>query len=276
MSKTQPSDVDRTARPDVEFTTAPARSVRRATLYAMTYSPWSEKARWALDHHRVPYEYKLYTPMLGEPLLRLRALRSRTWPKRVTVPALLAEGSIHLDSLQIALYAERNGSNFNLFRDTTAVTRWNDLSERALQAARILSTARALADREAQVEFLPPFITGALRPKMTWLARFGAHYLERKYRFDASKLDAARATYREALLALRQGLADAGAPYLVAHRLSYADMTMAVTLQFVVPVSDDFIRIGPLQRRTLTDPELAVEFADLVAWRDDLYQKHRR
>jgi glutathione S-transferase len=40
-------------------------------LVALHYSPWSEKARWALDHHGVAYRYEEYKILLGEPKLRL-------------------------------------------------------------------------------------------------------------------------------------------------------------------------------------------------------------
>ena len=43
------------------------------TLYGVGYSPWTERARWALDHHRIAYRYREHLPMLGEPMLRRRA-----------------------------------------------------------------------------------------------------------------------------------------------------------------------------------------------------------
>lgn len=60
-----------------------------ARLYAESFAPWCEKARWALDHHRVPYDYTEHLPMIGE--LRLRSA-ARKWSGRVTVP-LLVDGS---------------------------------------------------------------------------------------------------------------------------------------------------------------------------------------
>ena len=35
-------------------------------LYSLVYSPWSEKARWALDHHRIAYRRVRYEPVIGE------------------------------------------------------------------------------------------------------------------------------------------------------------------------------------------------------------------
>jgi glutathione S-transferase len=57
---------------------------------------------------------------------------------------------------------------------------------------------------------------------------------------------------------------------------SYADIAVAPALQFVAPVSDRFIHLGPASRRAWGDPELAAEFAGLVAWRDHLCESYRR
>ncbi len=37
-------------------------------LIGLHYSPWTEKARWALDRQRVPYAFEEHLPMLGEML----------------------------------------------------------------------------------------------------------------------------------------------------------------------------------------------------------------
>ena len=55
------------------------------TLIHLPYSPWSQKARWALDHHGIAYRTQKYLPMLGEPYLRWRTGR---WRRRATVPVL--------------------------------------------------------------------------------------------------------------------------------------------------------------------------------------------
>ena len=58
-------------------------------LVALSYSPWSEKARWALLHHGVPFREIEYVPILGTPWLRWVARRASG---RVTVPTLLIVG----------------------------------------------------------------------------------------------------------------------------------------------------------------------------------------
>jgi len=44
----------------------------------------------------------------------------------------------------------------------------------------------------------------------------------------------------------------------------------------VRPVKDSFIALGPGTREVWTQPELAARFADLLDWRDAIYEKHRR
>jgi glutathione S-transferase len=47
-------------------------------------------------------------------------------------------------------------------------------------------------------------------------------------------------------------------------------------MQAIVPVADEYLRLGPGTRAAWTRESLAREFADLVRWRDDLYRDHRR
>ncbi len=52
-----------------------------ATLHGLSCSPWTWRARWALDHHRIDYDYREHTPMLGERRLRrLAEKRQRLKP----------------------------------------------------------------------------------------------------------------------------------------------------------------------------------------------------
>ena len=41
-------------------------------LIGESFSPWTKKARWALEQCDHSYDYKEYTPALSEPALRLR------------------------------------------------------------------------------------------------------------------------------------------------------------------------------------------------------------
>jgi glutathione S-transferase len=75
-------------------------------LIALSYSPWSLKARWALDHQGVNYKYSEYMPMFGEPALKLR---TKSWGSRVTIPILIGDGVLLKDSFEIARFAHSKG-----------------------------------------------------------------------------------------------------------------------------------------------------------------------
>jgi len=240
-------------------------------LTALPNSPWSEKARWALDHHQIEYVEKQYTPMLSEPALRWRLRRARG---PVTVPVLFAGDQTYTDSFDIAHYAERRGSGTPLFRRglENAIAHWNQLSDAAMSAGRALVAGRVAADPQARSEALPDLVPKPLRRPLDPAARLGVSFLRKKYGCSDDEQEN-RAALRDALAELRTALAD-GRQYLLG-QLSYADIAMASALQFVSPVDDRHIRLGPATRRAWTDLELAGELTDLLEWRDQLYAGRR-
>jgi glutathione S-transferase len=244
-------------------------------LLALPYSPWSEKARWALDVRGVPYRYRHYQPLLGELELRIKTRRLRG---AVTVPVLTDErGRVYDDSEQIARFADAHGAGPTLFpsgRDGE-IARWVALSERALSAGRVLSLQRQLQDDEALAEMVPRNLRrslGALAPR---LGEFGIRRTLRKYRTGARSLAEHRTVLRGALEELRAALASSrSAPKTLLETFSFADIAAAQMLGFVSPPSSG-LKLGPASARGFTDAELAREYADLIAWRDALYAAHR-
>jgi glutathione S-transferase len=47
-------------------------------------------------------------------------------------------------------------------------------------------------------------------------------------------------------------------------------------MQGISPVDDRFVKLGPATRAAWTQAPLAAEYADLVAWRDKVYERQRR
>jgi glutathione S-transferase len=239
-------------------------------LYGMAYSPYSEKARWALDHHHVAYEWHEHVPMIGE--RKLRKVAGANGGK-VSVPLAVDGGSVLRDSLSIAKHAERVGKGARLFANEAAVGTWAGRSDEALDAARVLLLQRILDDREALRESLPSWVPGPLRGLSTPIAARGTRHLVRKYETAGVDPAAAMAKLREVLGAMRKVL---GSRSTILDGFSYADIAMAVVLQMISPVATEYIVLGPARRRAWTEPALASEYADLVAWRDALYAKRRR
>lgn len=247
----------------------PHRPLRLASLKV---SPWSERARWALDHHGLTYETIEHVPFIGERRLR-RLIGARQG--RVTVPVLvLPGGELLTESWDIALYADREGGGAPLIGARAAEVRaWNDLADSTMQSGRALLSAALLASPAALDETLPRDVPRWVRPLLRPVTRHGAAWFARKYDVDLAGVERHTAVLRGTLERLRAALSESS-PYLLG-AFSYADIVMALLLQGVSPVADRYIRLGPATRRIWTRGALAADFPDLIAWRDALYAKHR-
>jgi glutathione S-transferase len=246
------------------------------TLVVLHVSPWSERARWALDHHHLEYTAIEHVPILGE--RRLRRLVGPD-PAQATVPVLIVGTEVLKDSWDIARYAEREGRRGNAAPLIGAgreaeVKRWVDIADEAAQSGRALILAKTLANPTAMDENLPPLVPSFARPLFRPVTRALTWSFVRKYELALGEHDAQVRAVKAALDALRKGLA-ASSPYLLGV-FGYADIAMATLVQGVSPVADRFLKLGPATRNVWTQPELAAEYGDLVAWRDALYEKHRR
>jgi glutathione S-transferase len=245
-------------------------------LLGLTFSPWTEKARFALDTRRVPYTFRRYQPLLGEPMLRLK-LRRAVGP--VSVPVLtLDDGRVLADSADIARWADGYGQGPRLFppEHEAAVARFVALSERALAAGRALELRRVLTDDEALCEMVPGSLRRRLGPVAPRIAALGIARTLRKYGGHHDGPEVHRRTLVAALDELRGALAAAppGEPRTLLGQLTFADIAMAQVLAFVMPPATG-LKLGRASRRAFTDPDLADAYADLVAWRDALYAAHR-
>jgi glutathione S-transferase len=241
-------------------------------LIAEYFAPWSEKARWALDHHRVEYEYREHVPLIGE--LSLRA-RTKRLSGRVSTPALVLDGRVLHDSFDIARHAEANGSGAALFPSPhgPVIAAWNDRSEAALAAGRVLYLERLARDPQAQIEMQPRELPEWLRRATAPMTRLVVRFIRRKYGIDAAASRSAEATLVRELDALREALS--GRTHLLGETLTYADIAMAVTLQFVSPVDTRWVPLGPASVTAWTHPHLASRYPDLIGWRDTLYARWR-
>jgi glutathione S-transferase len=246
-------------------------------LLGLSYSPWTEKARWALDVRGVSYDYRQYQPLIGELALRRKLGR---WSGPVSVPVLTDDrGVAHSDSEVIARWADERGTGPKLFptEHDARIRELVALSERALDAGRSLSLIRMLEDDEALTEMIPKALRGPLGPLGPRIGGQGVRRTLRKYGGHL----ATRAEHESRVAALLEEIravldrAPAGAgPKTLLGSLTFADIAVSQALGFVAPAAFG-IRIGRASRRAFTDPALAARFPDLLAWRDALYDAHR-
>lgn len=240
------------------------------TLVGLQYSPWSEIARWSLDHHGLAYKKEAYLPMLGEPLLRLRMGRLRG---KVSVPVLFDDGAVIGDSMDIARHADRVGKGRPLFPAgrEDEVLRWRARSEKLLFAGRRLVLHRLAESRAGLDASLPRWAIWPFRPLFIPVARLAVRYVARKYA-ATSPVGTLAPEITGALDELREHL-EGRATILDA--FSFADLVMACALQFLVPVADEHMRLHPATREVWTSPDLVEKYRDLVTWRDAIYAAHR-
>jgi glutathione S-transferase len=241
------------------------------TLYGLSQSPWTEKARWALDHHTIAYRYHEHVPVLGELLLRAKA-RSRPKGTKPSVPLLTDGDAVFCSSIAIARHAESLGRGDPLFAKESddAVLRWVELSDRVMCAGRARVLAGLRMNGAAQREALPPFIPAVLRGVLAPMATTAALFLGSKYEVGRDPDAEAEAVLRPAFEELRAVLG--GRPYLL-ERFTFADIAMAASLQTLR--ARKRAPIGPATREIWENVALARDFEDLLTWRDGLYARHR-
>jgi len=243
------------------------------TLVVLSYSPWSERARWALDHHGLAYQRVGHTPFLGE--LKLRRLLGPHRRGKATVPVLIAGDEVFTSSFDIALYADREGAGEKLVPSERAaeIRAFAERADEAMAHGRVLLVSRLLESGPARDETLPRWVPGPLRTVLRPVTRFGTAWFGRKYSVDIDGIARHHAALHDALSGFRAALG--GRDYLFG-RFSWADIVLASVLQGIAPVENHYIRLGEATRKIWSHPDLAQEFADLVAYRDQLYARHRR
>lgn len=241
------------------------------TLYGLSQSPWTEKARWALDHHAIAYRYHEHVPVLGEVLLRMKA-RNRPRGTKASVPLLVDGDEVLCSSLDIARHADAIGRGEPLFPKGAEhdVQHWSEVSDRIIAAGRAKVLVGLRENRDAQREALPAFIPGPLRSALTPMATTAAMFLGSKYDVPPDPAAVAERELRPALVEIEKRLA-AGS-YLLGS-FTFADIAIAASLQALMPRKES--TLGPATREIWSNESLARDFEDVLAWRDAIYAKHR-
>ncbi len=243
------------------------------TLVGLGYSPWTERARWALDHHLLGFRYREHLPIAGNAWLRFAARRPFG---RVSVPLLVDDvGARVLGSIEIAAYAERVGTGARLLPAGAerAIAGVVGECDAILAVARARVVARTRHDPEAQVEATPAYVPRALAARMRPIARATAAAIAWKYGSPEGTDEEVERGMVPRLDALAERLR--GREHVEGDAFSFADVAVATMLQCVRPVDHPRWPIGPATRRAWSEPALAGRFAPLLAWRDRLYAERR-
>lgn len=244
------------------------------TLYGIGMSPWTERARWALEHHGVAYAYHEHVPLLGEPLLR-RAAKKGGHVGPATVPLLVDGDVVATSSTAVARHAERIGNGPPLFRtgsEEAEIARWDALAQRIAHVGRAWLLRNLAKDPAAQRESLPGFVPGPVRGLAAWSVGLATSFLQKKHGIAAGhEVDAqVDEVLRPALREVREAL---GTRPTLLDTFSWADVCVAASLQALRPHAG--ANMGPRAAAAWANEALAEEFEDLVSFRDALYAKHR-
>lgn len=238
------------------------------TLYGIHYSPWSLRAKWALTHHEIPFDYSEYTPMLSEPGMRLK-LRAPTG--KVTVPILITDGAVLRDSYAIAKWADEHGSGAPLFAAGEDVNRaWTSTAEEIADAGRVMSTLSTNKDPAAMRDNVPGFIPRAFRGVASPLVRTGTAFLAYKYGFGAGDAESAMERLAGALDKVATELEHSD--YLTGD-FGWPDIAVVSSLELVSP-AEGWVRLGKAARRARTRDEIVAEYPAVIAWRDRILRDH--
>lgn len=239
-------------------------------LYGISYSPYTEKARWALDHHQEKYNFVEHTILIGMPYLRFK---TRNFFKDLTVPYLVANRQHFADSYDIAVFASQKNNSFDrFFKNQNQINELNQISESVLDAGRSLLTHRLMQNPQALQKMLPSFIPKILQKPLTFLGKVGLHYIN--YSFDSN-----RKSLNDHQHTLIKGLEQIQT--LLKQRtyffdeFSYADIILATTINFIDPPAPEFVKLPSTVRQAWRNDQLAQQFGDLIKWRDQIYSKHR-
>jgi glutathione S-transferase len=214
-------------------------------------SPWSERARWALEWKGVPYARREYVPLAGEEELRRSTGLS-------TVPVLFVDG--------------------RAVGDSDAALGWleEQRATPALLPADPRQRAQVRAWETAATETLAPFARLIMIGKFKSLGiqPLGDHF-GAKYNWSPD----AQGRAERFLPSLLGDLAKAidASPYLVGDAFTRADLTVATMLATVVGLpADDLFQVDAAMRGMFGVPVGdEATLASLGRWRDAVYRRHR-
>jgi len=239
-------------------------------LFVIHHSPWSERARWALLHHGIAFEEREHVPLIGELALRMRASKAKNRVKKVSVPLLVDGDNVVQGSLAIGEYVDAIGKKDKLFPEGSraAIAALYDALEDPLSAAREAFVRDLPKSHEAQLEALPAFMRAL--PFAALSARVGTAFVANKYDAHTGSVDD---RVRAGLRAVRDAIGEKD--YVLESGFSFGDVVGTSIVQAIAPGDDKYVRIPPGTRALWEHPKLQKEFAELIAWRDRVYAKHR-
>lgn len=176
------------------------------------------------------------------------------------------------------VFRTREASSPTLFPTGIEEAReWNNRSNQILSLARVRGLTKMIKSNEALATRMPKVLR-ALGPIGYAMTRYRTLKVISKYsNEDGAQSDAnawkALEALRDALRA-RSGEGSTLKGAYICGQFSYSDVVMAVALDLVSPEENSPLRRNPVVARCFAWEEAAAEFADLLEWRDGVYEQH--
>ena len=252
-------------------------------LICLPGSPWTAKVLWILDACSIDFTKRPFEPFVDEVWLRYKLglwpWQPRFW-SRLTVPIAIVHPTagtekpcILTESFDIAEWALRNSAAGGPPSAATLLKLryWNDLSDVILSFGRAAFVDAAKKDIRVAIEVLAPpwmrklpyFIT---KPLM----KFAVTVFAFKYRREnaASNQEATM----QAVQRIRAALKEGSGKFLMSDKLTYADMVMAIALNFLAPTDGVLLFSIPKKYQT-DDSDPLQEFEDVKAWKRAIFER---
>jgi glutathione S-transferase len=243
-------------------------------LVGLHVSPWSIRSRWTMHHAGLThYTFEEYTPIVGEYYLRYRC--GNYWDK-ITVPILFATDlsnnikHIVTDSVDIAKFADTiriSGPSLFPKGSEEEINRFVDLANKMMECGRHMTMSKINNHQEAKDELVPGWMKS-----IPWIGNkvgnSAVSYMLNKYPTNSEQ---DLATYRSTLQLAKEQLQKSEGEYLVNDTFTFADIALASAMN--PPAKFWNLPFG--FRKMLDETALQVsEYRDLLAWRDNIYEKH--
>ncbi len=191
-----------------------------ARLITIQFSHYCEKARWALDRSRIPYQERAHVPLFSGVAAMLTG-------RQRTVPSLVVDGQCYPDSTDILRWVDRQGGALYPGEHETEIASLEDDFDRRLgPATRRVAYSLLLRHPDLFAELLARSGPSWQRRVSRVIHPFIGKVIARALRVDEQGAVRSRVVIDETFAAVAARLSD-GRRYLTGDRFTAADLTFA-------------------------------------------------
>ena len=194
----------------------------------------------------------------------------------VSVPVLVLRDKTAIpDSTAIAKWAAAHSNRKLIIPPEDELNKIITIADKVMNAGRFRVSTRCGEVGVIDDQDIPP----PLRILPGFIKSFTSKFI---YSYLTSKYSSAGWTVESCLQDMKTGLTELnelrkanGGKFMVGNSLTFADIVTASALANLSPLPNGFSRTGPKLSKYWFERELAEEFKDFVAWRDQLYLDYR-